>query len=95
MISVKSLDALLRECKRAADVRLQAVLEFFARLFEERLLGAVLYAVDCYLGFQTGEALVRFYVAECLFDGRFGCVGREGFEDRVGTGLPNRGDYGL
>jgi hypothetical protein len=51
MISVKSLNALLRECKRPANIRLQAVLELFARLREERLLGAVLHAVDCDFGF--------------------------------------------
>jgi len=32
MISIEPLNALLRKCKRPADVRLQAVLELLARL---------------------------------------------------------------
>jgi len=55
----------------------------------------VLHAVDCNLGFQAGEAVVRLDVLECFLDRRFGGVGWEGFEHGVGRRLPDSGDDGL
>lgn len=86
MVSIESLNALLRKRKRPANVRLQAILELFARFRQERLLGAVLHAVDCEFGFQPGEAFVCFDVGERFLDGRFGGVRGKGFEHGVGRG---------
>lgn len=55
----------------------------------------MLHAVDCNLGLQTTEALVRLDLLERFLNRGFGGVRGEGFEDCIGRGLADRGNYGL
>ena len=95
MIGIEPLHTLLRKRKSPANILLQTALELLPRLLEKRLLGRVLDAVDCDLGFQPREALVRLDVLKSLLEGCFGRVGGERLEDRVRRRLAHRGYHGL